>query len=320
MSFESLVTGDGYSCYNGDCITVMEDLISDGVKVDLVLTDPPYGTLKSIQLKGWDNDTTKWDDILPTREMFGCCERLLRMNGVCVLFSQEPYTHHLRGFDYPNLPFIYPLYWVKDHFANNLTCNKAPVSYVEDLSVFRKRYDSGNLHPLREYSKNLLDFIGCSKKEIIDTVGGKADHFFRWGSSQFNLCTESTYDDLIDVYSIDECGFFKSYDELLDLDLEFKPIFNLGDDKKYKSNLLEYKKSYNHYHPTEKPVDLLEDLIKTYTNVGDVVLDFTMGSGSTGVACLNTGRRFVGIELDKGYFDVACGRLGDCCVQSTLDF
>jgi site-specific DNA-methyltransferase (adenine-specific) len=62
-------------------------------------------------------------------------------------------------------------------------------------------------------------------------------------------------------------------------------------------------------HPTQKPVPLLEYLIKTYTNEGDTVLDFTMGSGSTGVACKNTNRNFIGIEMDKNYFDIAKNRI-----------
>lgn len=62
-------------------------------------------------------------------------------------------------------------------------------------------------------------------------------------------------------------------------------------------------------HPTQKPVDLLEYLIKTYTNEGDTVLDFCMGSGSTGVACQNTGRNFIGIEKEKKYYDIACERM-----------
>lgn len=62
-------------------------------------------------------------------------------------------------------------------------------------------------------------------------------------------------------------------------------------------------------HPTQKPVDLLEYLIRTYTNEGETVLDFTMGSGSTGVACINTNRKFIGIELDEQYFKISCGRV-----------
>jgi DNA modification methylase len=62
-------------------------------------------------------------------------------------------------------------------------------------------------------------------------------------------------------------------------------------------------------HPTQKPVSLMEYLIKTYTNEGDIVLDFTMGSGTTGVACVNTDRKFIGIELDEGYFEIASKRI-----------
>jgi site-specific DNA-methyltransferase (adenine-specific) len=64
-------------------------------------------------------------------------------------------------------------------------------------------------------------------------------------------------------------------------------------------------------HPTQKPVALMEYLIKTYTNEDEVVLDFTMGSGSTGVACMNTGRKFIGIEMDKDYFEIAAKRIGE---------
>ena len=78
---------------------------------------------------------------------------------------------------------------------------------------------------------------------------------------------------------------------------------------KYKSNVLEYRKDYSGHHPTQKPVALLEDLISTYTNEGDTVLDFTIGSGSTGVAAVNTGRKFIGIELDLNYFNIALERI-----------
>ena len=64
-------------------------------------------------------------------------------------------------------------------------------------------------------------------------------------------------------------------------------------------------------HPTQKPVELLEYLVKTYSNEGETVLDNCMGSGSTGVACMNTNRKFIGIELDKGYFDIAERRIAD---------
>jgi len=78
---------------------------------------------------------------------------------------------------------------------------------------------------------------------------------------------------------------------------------------KYKSNVLEYKKDYQGLHPTQKPVLLMEDLIKTYTNENETVLDFTMGSGTTGVAAKNLNRNFIGIELDETYFNIAKERI-----------
>lgn len=71
------------------------------------------------------------------------------------------------------------------------------------------------------------------------------------------------------------------------------------------------------FHPTQKPVALMEYLIKTYTNEGDTVLDFTMGSGTTGVACVNTGRKFIGIELDETYFNIAQKRIEEALVNGT---
>ena len=78
--------------------------------------------------------------------------------------------------------------------------------------------------------------------------------------------------------------------------------------KNYPTDIITFSKDAG-YHPTQKPVDLLEYLIKTYTNEGDLVLDNCMGSGSTGVACVNTNRDFIGMELNEEYFKIACGRI-----------
>ena len=77
--------------------------------------------------------------------------------------------------------------------------------------------------------------------------------------------------------------------------------------------------SKNKYHPTQKPITLLEYLVKTYTHEGDTVLDFTMGSGTTGVACVKTGRSFIGIEIDKGYFEIAQKRIEEAQLQMRFD-
>lgn len=88
-----------------------------------------------------------------------------------------------------------------------------------------------------------------------------------------------------------------------------KKTQTINDGTRYPRDVLSFSHDKRHYHPTQKPVALLEYLIRTYTNKGETVLDNTMGSGSTGVACVNTGRDFIGIELDEGYFDIAQKRI-----------
>lgn len=85
--------------------------------------------------------------------------------------------------------------------------------------------------------------------------------------------------------------------------------FNLWEGKKHKSNILQYCKESNYLHPSQKPINLLQDLIKTFSNPGDLITDLTMGSGSTGVACFNADRDFIGIEKDEGYFKIAQERI-----------
>ena len=292
---------------NGDCLELMKT-IPDG-SVDLILTDPPYGTVKGAGLDGWDFVKTEWDTVINKDLMWIEINRILRKNGKCILFSQEPFTSDLIKSAIPNVPFSYRCVWIKDHFANSLIAKKAPVSYFEDICVFSKLHDTDYLHPLRDYSKEVMSFIGLSKKDIVKIVGQKADHFFRFDSTQFGLCTEKTYIELIDVFKIDSMNGFKAFEELDRINSVFNSVFNLPHNAKFKSNVFQYKKDYDGFHPTQKPVSLLEDLIKTYSNEGNTVLDFTMGSGSTGVAAKNTGRKFIGIEMDEGYFKIAQDRI-----------
>lgn len=298
----------------GDYLELMRD-IPDG-SVDMVLCDLPYGTVKGLNLNGWADQSTEWDNRINTAELFAQYERVLRQNGVAVLFSQEPYTSELRTHRQSNLYFLYPLIWKKDHFANALGCKSAPVSYFEDLSVFCKKYDTTNSHPLRKYAAAVMKWAGVgSVKDINKRLGHRrAEHFFYVTSTQFALCTEQTYKELTDAYNLQAMSGYMRYAELVEIDHgsaeQFARVFNLPEGQKYFGNILEYRKDYTRQHPTQKPVALLERLIEVYTNPGDTVLDNCMGSGSTGVACKNTGRRFIGYELDPDYFNTACERLG----------
>ena len=84
---------------------------------------------------------------------------------------------------------------------------------------------------------------------------------------------------------------------------------------KFPTSILKFEKPHPSIaiHPTQKPIELCEWLIKTYTNENDIVLDNCMGSGTTGVACMNTNRKFIGIELDNNYFDIAKQRIEEAC-------
>ena len=297
----------------GDCLELMKE-IPDG-SVDMILTDPPYGTMKGLNYAVFnnpskDNGGMKWDIILNTKEMFKECDRVLRKNGACALFAQQPFTTELISNAIPNLPFSYSLTWLKNDFANALLAKKAPVNYTEDICVFFKKYDTLSQHPLRAYSKRIMLFIGKELKEINKDLGHRrAEHFFYVESTQFGLCTQKTYSELMQSYKINLQEWFKPYSELLDINRKFNRKFNLPEGKKYKSNVLEYRKDYTGLHPAQKPVALLEDLICTYTDEGDTVLDFTMGSGTTGVAAKNLNRSFIGIELDENYFNIAKDRI-----------
>ena len=302
----------------GDCLELMK-YIPDG-SVDLVLTDPPYGTMKGAALDGWKNQTTQWDTAIDPVKIFERISRVLRQNGKAILFSQEPYTSRLITSAIPSLPFAYRAIWYKNVHANALLAKTAMVSRYEDICIFAKPHDAECTNELRDYFKKVLDFIGAkSCKEINARLGHrKAEHCFyvtgkENGSTQFSLCTEQTYQELICVFGIDKMQGFVPYSELRKVQDEYTAkyasVFKLWQGGKSKSNVLEYKKDNDGYHPTQKPVALLEDLIQTYSNEGDTVLDFTMGSGSTGVACVNTNRNFIGIELDEGYFNIAKKRI-----------
>lgn len=302
--------------YNEDCLEGMKR-IPDG-SVDMILCDLPYGTIKGMELDGWKNQDTNWDNILDTELLFSEYERVLRTNGVALLFSQEPYTSHLRTFKSENFNFLYPMIWKKNHFANALSSKKAPVSYFEDINVFSKKYDRQNLHPLRKYFKKVLNFIGCTAKKVNEVLGHRrAEHCFRYDTLQFTLPTFETYSELIKVFGIDKMAGFKPFDELQKINRTFNRTFSLNG-QKYISNVLEFKKDSQGFHPTQKPVALFEYLIKTYTNKGDIVLDNCMGSGTTAIACLNTERNFIGFETNEEYYKKSLQRIKNNVTQLDL--
>jgi DNA modification methylase len=299
----------------GDCL-IESDKIKDG-SVDLILTDLPYGTVTNIAssdtVKHGMQNKTNWDCVIETEKIYEIANRILRKNGKMVLFAQQPFTTELISKQIPNLPFNYSMIWKKDHFANSLIAKKAPLNYYEDVLVFSKTHDFEGIHPLRPYFKMILEYIGLNKKTIVEAIGQSADHCFRVDSSQFSLCTEKTYNKLIEIYGIDKMQGFRTFESISNESDGLTSTFNLWEGGKFKSNILEYKKDYDGLHPTQKPILLLEDLVKTFSYENDLVVDLTMGSGSTGVACRNTKRNFIGIEKDENYYNVAVRRVSEYC-------
>jgi len=299
----------------GDCL-IESDKIENG-SVDLILTDLPYGTIKGLggDIKKYKRlSNSEWDSVIPVNEIMKIANRILRKNGKMVLFANQPFTTELINGQIANLPHNYNMYWDKMHFANCLVANKAPVSYIEDVLVFSKTHETEAMHELRTYFKIVMDYIGLNLKQINTKLGHRrAEHTFYIDSTQYGLCTEKTYLELIEVFAIDKMQGFKEFAELKEIDNQFKnrfaSTFNLWEGNKHKSNILKYKKDYDGHHPTQKPILLLEDLIKTFSNKNDLVVDLTMGSGSTLVACKNTNRNGIGIELDEHYFALAKKRV-----------
>ena len=228
----------------------MDKLIEEGIVVDAIITDPPYGTT-----------ACKWDSVIPFDKMWERLNKLIKTNGAIVLFGSEPFSSALRMSNIKN--YRYDWVWNKGRGTDFLNSKRKPLSSYENISIFYKKQPT--------YDPQF------------------------WFSTAYDkgLVKNS-------IYNI-EC-----YGKTNDV------VGKSEDGKRYPLNVININKLNGHkkkFHPSQKPVELLEYLIKTYTNEGDLVLDFTMGSGSTGVACMNINRKFIGIELDEKYFNIASKRI-----------
>ena len=256
MSNKDVVTNE-YSLLFGDCLERMKE-IPDG-SIDLILTDPPYGTTQN-----------KWDSVIDLEDMWKEVWRVLKPNGACVLFSAQPYTSILVT---SQIKFYkYEWVWVKNLKTGNLNARRMPMGGHETLQVFYKKPPTYNPQ---------------KRKRTTEVKSG----------NKFNSKT-TNYGSQKDEY-LDRQSDEISPDTAL---LQFKCVHN----------------SSGKVHPTQKPVALLEYLIKTYTNEGESVLDFTAGSFSTGVASLNINRRFIGVEMEEKYFDIGVNRMQESTIKGDL--
>ena len=233
----------------GDCLERMKE-IPDG-SVDMVLTDPPYGTT-----------ACKWDSIIPLEPMWEQLKRVIKPNGAIVMTASQPFTTALI---YSNMKmFKYEWIYEKTNPKGFLSARNRPLTAHENVCVF------SNGTPVYYPQKwKIPEHLRTKRKHATSKTSGE-------------------------VYGARE-------------------IKRLDDDgSRFPTSVIGFSNRVGrseNYHPTQKPVALMEYLIKTYTNEGETVLDFTCGSGTTGVACANTGRKFIGIELDLNYFNIALDRI-----------
>jgi site-specific DNA-methyltransferase (adenine-specific) len=222
--------------------------IPDG-GVDMILCDPPYGTT--------DCD---WDSVLPFDKLWSEYDRILKPDGVAVIFSAQPFTTKLIA---SNLKaFRYCWYWLKNQPTGFVFARYQPMRRVEDICVFYRRMPTYNPQGLQE----------------IENPKPRQKQAVKAGTSVYKTST---------------------------LLKEHTPRYT-----NYPRNVLRFNTERG-LHPTQKPVALLEYLVRTYTNPGDTILDNCMGSGSTGVAVTRAGdRRFIGMEQNREYFEIAKERIG----------
>lgn len=292
---------------NGECLQVMSYLISENVVVDHIITDIPYGTIQGLSIEGWKNrgNIPLWDIPINQKAMIEKCFYITKANANLLLFSQEPMTFSILNAvrDFQKYSLSNKMIWVKNNHANGFSAKTTPVNIYEEILLFRKSLDETNSIKIREYFREILNFIGIPKKDIMTKLGQGLDHCFRYANRTFYIPTEKNYNALINEYHINKMKNFISYEILENLwKTENEPIFNIPLGKKIVQNVLSYKKDSNNIHPTQKPIPLLSFLVNLFSNPGETILDFTSGSGSTGIASIHNGRKFIGIELNEYFY------------------
>lgn len=250
--------------FHGDCLDRMAEIPSGSV--DMVLTDPPYGTT-----------ACKWDAVIPFGPMWEHVWRVLRPNKAVVLFGQEPFSSLLRASALND--FKYDWYWRKSRPSGFTNAKLKPLKDIEVATVFSRGMTANG-----------------SAKNMPYNPQGLEDANIKWSRPK--------------VYEGSDRGVSPSRkNHKLD-----RVIEKTG----YPRQVLDFANSNRDVlHPTQKPVALMEYLIRTYTNEGETVLDFTMGSGTTGVACVNTVRNFIGIERDETYFKIAEDRINSAVTSAS---
>lgn len=318
-----------YRIFNGDCLEIMKQIPDNSI--DLILIDPPYNIKKA----EWDTWKSVESYVEFMGKVFKELERVLKNNGSFYFFHNDfLQIVELQNYINKNTSFKFKqlLVWTKRfegssrkyYFDNVISGNSSRnhrllseyclfYTFQDETGLSKVLLDTNNFKPLREYFKYIQSELKVTKKEILEKVGQGADHCFRHSSSQWSLPTPDTYNALINCFNIDRLEGFKDYNTLRKdyntLRAEYESQRYTFKNLKTHHDVLTFDVAPRNGHLTPKPVELIEYLIKTSSNEGDLVLDCFLGSGTTGVACLNTNRRFIGIEKEPKYFEIAKQRL-----------
>ena len=214
----------------------------------------------------------KWDSVIDFDLMWEQLNRIIKPNGAIVLFGSEPFSSALRMSNIKN--YKYDWIWIKNKPTGAFLSKKQPLRKYENISLFYKKQPLFNEQKIKRTQEEFKKSYRSN-----DTIYGKQEGGIYGDISRKNIRVRKSKEEQM----------FKSSENVI--------YFN-KDEKRNSTN-----------HPTQKPILLMEYLIKTYTNEQETVLDFTMGSGTTGVAAKNTNRKFIGIEQDANYFDIATDRI-----------
>lgn len=315
----------------GDCLEVMKDMPDKSV--DLVLTDPPYNISKA----EWDKWKRKEDYIEWMGQIFKECERLLKDNGSFYFFHNDMMQiKNLMQWLEDNTKFIFKQFivWNKrfegasnkgflDGFieVGGLRNYQQMAEYClyytfqDETGLTTVMLDTNNFSTLRQYFKDFQEALGLNKREIIERVGQNADHCFRWGSSQWDLPTLETYTELCELLPINIEFIRREYE---DLRREYEDLRYTFNNQKTHHSVWNYEVAKKLGHITPKPVEMIENIIKHSSNENSIILDPFLGSGTTAVAALNTGRFFIGIEKEPKYVEIARKRVQAAQEQQAL--
>ena len=219
-----------------------------------------------------------WDNVIPFDKLWEQYKRVIKDNGIIALFGCEPFSTKVRVSAFDM--YKYDWYWKKKKSNGFQHAKNRPLMAIETISIFSKA-------PMGH--KSLLG----DKRMAYEPQG-----IISKGKS---VVKEVTHGRTLGARP-NQVG------------REYESFAN------FPNNVLEYDNIFgkNAIHPTQKPVELIEYLIKTYTKEGETVLDNCMGSGTTAIACINTSRNFIGFELDKGYFEIAKKRIAEHTKDLTI--